>query len=108
MTLKSDSKFEEKLTCGLENNMKNLANFHQSTWKSHNWDFAGILFVQSWKFMSWKYIGELCVMTMKNYAKIEEEFTCQLKIDKFWSKHSKISNICTLIGCLWPKYEYFS
>ena len=29
----SDAKFEEKLTCGLENNMRNLANFHQSTWK---------------------------------------------------------------------------
>ena len=28
MTLKSDAKFEEKLTCGLENDMGNLANFH--------------------------------------------------------------------------------
>ena len=26
MTLKSDAKFEEKLTCGLENDMKNLVN----------------------------------------------------------------------------------
>ena len=31
MTLKSDAKFEEKLTCCLENDMRNLANFHQST-----------------------------------------------------------------------------
>ena len=31
MTLKSHAKFEEKLTCGVENDMKNLANFHQST-----------------------------------------------------------------------------
>ena len=31
--------------------------------------------------MSLKYIGELCVMTMKNDAKIEEELTCQFKID---------------------------
>ena len=31
MTQESDAKFEEKLTCGLENNMRNLANFHQST-----------------------------------------------------------------------------
>ena len=43
MTLDSDAKFEEKLTCGLENDMRNLANFHQSTWKSQNWDFDGIL-----------------------------------------------------------------
>ena len=31
MTPESDAKFEEKLTCGLENDMKNLANFHHST-----------------------------------------------------------------------------
>ena len=42
MTLESDSKFEGKLTCGLEN-MRNLAYFHLSTWKSQNWDFDGIL-----------------------------------------------------------------
>ena len=33
MTLKSDAKFEEKLNCGLKNDMKNLVNFHQSTQK---------------------------------------------------------------------------
>ena len=43
MTLKSDAKFEEKLTCGLENDMRNLANFYESTGKSQNQDFDGIL-----------------------------------------------------------------
>ena len=43
MTLESDAKFEEKLTFGLENNMKNLANFHQSTCKSQYWEFDGVL-----------------------------------------------------------------
>ena len=28
-----------------------------------------------------KFTGELCVMTMKNDAKTEEELTCQFKID---------------------------
>ena len=39
ITLNSDAKFEEKLTCGLENNMRNFANFHQSTWvmRSYVW-----------------------------------------------------------------------
>ena len=32
--------------------------------------------------MSLKFAGELCVMTMDNDAKIEEELTCQFKIDK--------------------------
>ena len=43
MTLKSDAKFGEKLNCDLENDMRNLANFHQSTQKSQNWDFDRIL-----------------------------------------------------------------
>ena len=29
MTLKSDAKFEGKLPCSLENDIKNLANFHR-------------------------------------------------------------------------------
>ena len=42
MMLKRDARFEEKLTCGLENDMRNLAIFYQSTQKSQNWDFDGI------------------------------------------------------------------
>ena len=29
MTLKIDAKFEKKLTCALNNDMRNLANFHR-------------------------------------------------------------------------------
>ena len=43
MILKIDAKFEEKLTCCLENDMMNLANFDQSTQKCQNWSFDGIL-----------------------------------------------------------------
>ena len=43
MTLKSDAKFEEKLTYGFENDISNMANFQQSTEKSQNWDFDGIV-----------------------------------------------------------------
>ena len=39
MTLECDAKFEKELTCGLENDMRNLANVHQSTQNSQNWDF---------------------------------------------------------------------
>ena len=31
MTLMNHAKSEQKLTCGLENDMKNLANFHKNT-----------------------------------------------------------------------------
>ena len=87
MTLKSDAKFGEKLTCFLENDMRNFANFHQSTQKCQNWNFDKIgTFVQSRKCMSFKFTVELCVMTMKNDTKIEEELTCRFKIDMNFTK----------------------
>ena len=43
MAMKSDAKFEKKLTYGLENELSNMANFHQSAWKSQNWEFDGLL-----------------------------------------------------------------
>ena len=36
MKLKSDAKFEEKLTIGSENNLRNLVNFNASSGKSRN------------------------------------------------------------------------
>ena len=85
MTLKTDAKFEEKPTCDLENDMRNLANFHQSTQVSKLgfwWD----PFVQSRKCMNLKFTEELCVMTMENDTKTEEELTCHFKIDGEFNK----------------------
>ena len=39
MMVESDAKFEEKVTRDLENDIKNVANFYQSTQKSQNFDF---------------------------------------------------------------------
>ena len=36
MTLQIDTKFEGKLTYASKNDMRNLSNFHQRTWKSQN------------------------------------------------------------------------
>ena len=43
MTFKSDAKFEEKLICCLENDMRNFENFYQSTKKYQNWNFDKML-----------------------------------------------------------------
>ena len=80
MTLESDAKFEEKFTCGLENDTRNLANFHQQQTKVSKLGLLLGHFVQSWKCMSLKCTGKLCVTTMKNNTKFEEELTCQFKI----------------------------
>ena len=70
MTLESDAKFEEKLTFGLENNMRNLANFDQSTWNCYS--NLGLLwgtFIPSRKCMTLKFTGDLCVIIMKKVWK---------------------------------------
>ena len=56
--------------------MRNLVNFHQRPW-----DHDGILLSKAKNGVSLKIAGELCVMTMTNDAKFEEELTCQFKID---------------------------
>ena len=43
MTLKSDAKFEEKLTLGSKNDMRNLVNFNASSGKSGNLHFDVLL-----------------------------------------------------------------
>ena len=43
VTLKNHAKFEEKLICGLDIDMRNLANFHQNSWECQNCFFHGIL-----------------------------------------------------------------
>ena len=43
MTRKNDAKFEEKLTLGSKNDMRNLVNFNASSGKSENLHFHGIL-----------------------------------------------------------------
>ena len=111
MTLRSHVKFEEKLTCGLENDMSNLANSHQITGKSQNWDFDGILLPKVENDLKNGSYGELCVMTTKNDAKFEEELTCQFKIDmrnllNFDLSTQKIWKIYTLLSCFWPKFMF--
>ena len=59
MTLESHAKFEEKLTCGLENDMMNLANFDQNHLKLSKVVFSWDPYVQSRKCLSYKLTEEL-------------------------------------------------
>ena len=81
MALNSDATFEGKLTCTFKNDMRNLANFHQSMLKVLKLGLWWDPIIQSRKCMSLKFTGEFFVMTMKNDTKFEEEGTCQFKID---------------------------
>ena len=64
------------------------------------------------KCMSLKFRENLWVMTMKNDAKFDKELSCHFKFEmrnliNFWSEHSKVSKMCTLMGSSWTKYIMF-
>ena len=58
MTLKSYVKFEEKLTCGLENDIRNLANFLPEDSKVSKLGLCWDPFIQSRKCKSLKFPKE--------------------------------------------------
>ena len=49
MTLKSDAKFEEKLSLGSKNDLRNLVNSNVSSGKSENLDFNVLLLLIAYK-----------------------------------------------------------
>ena len=49
MALKGDSEFKGKLICGLKKDIRNLLNFHVSSWKSKNLHFDHIFLSKAYK-----------------------------------------------------------
>ena len=80
-----------------KNNMRNLANFYQTTWNSQNWDFDGILSSKV-ENVSVKLTEELCIMAVNNDVKFEEELTSRFKID--------IRNLMNFDPSIWMSQEY--
>ena len=74
MTLKSHAKFQEK--------HEEFGKFSPQHSKVSKLGLLRGTFIQSRNCMSIKFTGELCVMTMKNDEKFEENLTCQFKTDK--------------------------
>ena len=68
MTLKSDAKFEEKLTLGSKKHMRNMMNFHPTTQKSKNFTLMGYFCPKYWRFQLQKH-RELSFMTLNSDAK---------------------------------------
>ena len=77
MTLKSDAKFEEKLTLGSKNGMRNLVNFNASSRRSENVLILSIAYKVSAKKVQKNYTD----MRLKNDPNFEEKLTFCLKND---------------------------
>ena len=57
MTLESDAKFKETLTCGFKYDMRNLVNLHPTTQKSENFFSMGSFCPKYARFELQKYRG---------------------------------------------------
>ena len=108
MTLKSQAKFEDQLTCCLENDMKNLSNFHQNIWKCQNWYFHGIPLFKVENAWATTYRGVISNDTeelWKIWRGIDFSFqNWRKEFDEFWLENLKVSKISTSMHCFWPKY----
>ena len=68
MTTKIDAKFEQKLTIGSKNDMRNLVNFHTTTQNSKNFTSVGYFCPKYMRF-ELKNTEELSFMTLNSDAK---------------------------------------
>ena len=81
MTLKSDAKFEEKLTLDSKNEMRNLVNFNVSNGKSENLHYDRLRLSIAYKVLAKKCIEALSPMTLKSDPNFEEKLTFYLNND---------------------------
>ena len=77
MTLNSDAKFEETLTCGFKNDMRNWVNFNQRTQKSEKLYNDGFFLPKAYNFRG-KNLGDICFITLNRHAKFKGKLSCDL------------------------------
>ena len=105
MTLKSDAKFKEKLTCGFKYDMRNLVNFHPTTQKSKNFTLMGYFCPKYMRFELKKYRGVIFHDT-EQWCKIW--INPDLVVSKMawgigWTFIRALKS-CTLMGSFCPKH----
>ena len=103
---------KKKMTCAFKNDMRNLASFYQSMFESLKIvTLMGSFYPKSKMYELKIYRGVLCHDNEK-WCKISRGIDLSVQnwheeFDKFWSEHSKISNICTFMGSFLTKYIMF-
>ena len=112
MALKIDKKFEGKLTCASKNEIKNLENFHQSTWKSQNWDVYGILLSKVENLLAYNLQGSYVSWQWRMMQKLKRNWLVSSKLTwgiwriLIWILEN-LKNLRFNGLCLWQKYIMF-
>ena len=80
LTMKNNAKFEEKLTCNLKTDRRNLINFYSSFQKPKAFALKLAPFTKLYHAWAQKSAEELCLMALKIDAKFEGKLTCGFKM----------------------------
>ena len=80
ITMKNNAKFEEKLTCNLKTDTRNLMTFDSSTQKPKTFALKLAPFTKVYNAWAKKSTEELCLMALKIDAKFEGKLTCSFKM----------------------------
>ena len=111
MTLKSDAKFEIKLTLGSKNKMKNLVNFNVSSGKSEKLHFDVLLLSIVYKVSAKKVHKNDLSWLWKKMQTLKENWLFVLKMTWgiWWTLAWTVESlkIYTLMGYLCRKYVMF-
>ena len=81
---------------------------HEKFEKFVVWKMTRIWWIFIRAIQSLKITEELYVMTLKNDENLKRNWLTfqnwHKEFDEFWLEHWKVSKVCTLMGCFWPKY----
>ena len=111
MTLKRDTKFKEKLTCGVRHDMSNLVNFHATTQKSENFFPIGSFIPNYTRFEIQKYRGvifhdteQLCKIWIKPDFVVSK---MAWRLGRTFIRALESLKTFTLMGSFFPKNIMF-
>ena len=103
---------ENWLTCASKNDMRNLENVQQNLFESRKIRTFMESFHPKMKIYELRiYRGVMCYDN-EEWCKIWKGIHLSVQnwhgeFDEFLHEHLKVSKICTLMGCFWPKYIMF-
>ena len=104
-------KIWKKMTCPFKNDIRRLANFHQSMFGSLRIWTLMESFYPKYKMDELKiYRWVLChdnAEWCKIWTGIDKVKNWHEQFDKFWPEHSKISKTCTVVGFFGTKFIMF-
>ena len=111
MKLKGGAKFKGKLTRGLKHDIRNLVNFHASSWKSENVHVNGLILSKSYKVLDEKVKRNYVSWHWRKMQSLKKNWLLVPKMTSgiWWISRRAVAGlkVCTLLCYFCWKYIMF-